>query len=172
MRRAIALMCITLLAGLAAGHAAAQTADTLKELLFYRRCPLSSSLQAVYERPAKVVGRARFLTVTVTGRPAAFVQCMFADGAVYCEASAFEGPVSRKVPLPAPSVAALQRLGFAIGVGGENLSYEHAFRGTPDFDAIATLMLTALHDAYGVREETELNTYAPFAGSIITVCRY
>jgi hypothetical protein len=169
MRRAANLLCAALLAG----HAAAQTADTLKELLFYHRCPLSSSLQAVYERPAKVVGRARFLTVTVTERPAAFVQCMIADGAVTCEASVFDGGTElSKVPLPVQAVAALQRLGFAIGTGGENLSYEHAFLGKPDFDAIATLMLTALHDAYGVREETELNTYAPFAGYIITVCGY
>lgn len=163
------LLCAVLIAGLAAGHVAAQSVDTLKELLLYYRCPLSPYLQAIYERPAAVADR--FLRVSVTDRPQSFVQCMFRDTAVYCEASAYDGTVSRKRALAPQAVAALQSLGFAIGKGGENLSYERAFRGRPDFDAIATLMLTALHDAYSVRADTELKTYTPFAGNLITVCR-
>jgi hypothetical protein len=159
-----------LLAGLAMGRAAAQSVDTLKALLAYT-CPLAPYLRAVYQRPAKVDGRARFLTVTVTERPQAFVRCMFDDDAVYCEASAFyDGTLSRKVPLPAQAVAALQKLGFAATTDGHNFSYRRAFRGAPDFDAVAILMLTALHDAYGVREDTELDVDAPFAGDLITVC--
>jgi len=173
MHPTIKLLCAAWLAGLAVGYAAAQTDDTLETLLHFRKCPLSAQLQAVYERPAKVEGRARFLTVTVTERPAAFVQCMIADGAVICEASAFDGSTeANKTPLPPRSVAALQKLGFAAAPDGRNFPYRRALRGKPDFDAIAVLMLTALYDAYGVREETELKTYAPFAGNIITVCRY
>jgi hypothetical protein len=173
MRGTIKLPCAALLAGLAVGCAAAQTDDTLETLLYFRRCELSSELQAVYERPAEVEGRGRFLTVTVTERPAVFVQCTIADGAVICEASAFDGSTeANKTPLPARSVAALRKLGFTAEPDGKNLTYRRAFRGKPDFDAIAVLMLTALYDAYGVRAETELDTYAPFAGSIITVCRY
>jgi hypothetical protein len=173
MRRIATLLCAALLASLAVGCAAAQTDDTLETLLYFRKCPLSAELQAVYERPAEVEGRGRFLTVTVTDRPAAFVQCMIAGGAAICEASAFDGGTElSKIPLPPQSVAALQKLGFAAAPDGKNFPYRRAFRGKPDFDAIAVLMLTALYDAYGVREETDLKTYAPFAGSIITVCRY
>jgi hypothetical protein len=171
MRRTAMLLCAALFVGLAAEGTAAQPADTLKELLHYRRCPLSPYLQAVYERPAKVDGRARFLTVTVTEHPQAFVQCMFGGDAVYCEASAYDGTVSRKLPLAREATAALQKLGFITGAHGKNFPYRRAFHGEPDFDAIATLMLTALHDAYGVRADTELDTYAPFAGNLVTACR-
>ena len=173
VKRLTSLVYAALLAGLAVGCAAAQTDDTLGTLLHFRKCLLSAELQAVYERPAKAEGRGRFLTMTVTDRPVAFVQCMVADGAVICEASAFDrGTEANKTPLPPQSVAALQRLGFAIGTGGENLSYERAFRGKPDFDSIAVLMLTALHDAYGLHAETDVDTYAPFAGSMVVACRY
>ncbi len=173
MHQTIKLLCLALLGGFAMGCAAAQSDDTLETLLHFRKCPLSAELEAVYKRPAEVEGRARFLTLTVTERPAAFVQCMVAGGAVICEASAFDGGTElSKIPLLPQSVAALQKLGFAAAPDGKNFSYSRAFRGKPDFDAIAVLMLTALYDAYGVREETELKTYAPFAGDLITVCRY
>ena len=173
MRRIAKLFCIALPVGLAIGCAGAQTDDTLETLLHFRQCLLSAELQAVYERPATVEGRARFLTVTVTERPAAFVQCMFAGGAVICEASAFDGSAeAHKTPLPPRSVAALQKLGFAAEPDGKNFSFWRAFQGKPDFDAVAVLMLTALYDAYGVRVDTELDTYAPFAGNMAVACRY
>lgn len=34
---------------------------------------------------------------------------------------------------------------------GKNYPYVRAFRGEPDFEAIAILMLTALHDTYAAR---------------------
>src|SRR6185437_4121455 len=170
MCRIVILICAALLAGLA-GRAVAQSPDTLKALLVYK-CPLSPYLEAVYKRPANVDGRGRFLTISAKDRPQGFVQCMIGDGLVICEASAFYGgTVSRKIPLPAQAIAALQRLGFAIGTNGENLLYERAFSGEPDFDAVAILMLTTLHAAYGVREDTELQTSAPFAGALVTACR-
>ena len=173
MHRPAVLLCAAALAGLAAERVIAQADDTLETLLHFRKCPLNLYLEAVYKYPAKVEGRARFLTVTVTERTAAFVQCTFSDSAVICEASAFDGGTeANKTPLPLQSVAALQRLGFVVELEDKNLTYRRPFRGSPDFDAIAVLMLTALYDAYGVREETELKTYAPFAGNIITVCRY
>lgn len=33
------------------------------------------------------------------------------------------------------------------------------------------MLLTALHDAFGVRVDTELETYAPFAGNMAVACR-
>ena len=172
MTRRIGYLAVALAAGISAVSAAAQNSETLKELLHFQQCPLAPLLRAVYTRPAKVDGRARFTTVTVMARPQSYVQCLFTDRAsVYCEASAFsDGPIERKTPLTPDAVAALQRLGFAPQPNGYNLVYERASAGEPDFDAIAVLMLTALHDAYGVRADTALDTYAPFAGNIVTAC--
>ena len=175
MRRKAILFCAALLAGLAAGRAVAQSPDTLKALLAFQQCPLSSYLKAVYERPAAVEGDAAFLKVSVTDRPLNYVQCKFTDDRkkLYCEASSYVdgGPGAFSLSLPAEALAALAKIGFATGDAKQNFPYERALRDTPDFDAIATMMLTALHDAYGVRAETELETYAPFAGNLITVCR-
>ncbi len=168
-----AFVAAAVLAGPCASQAAAERAETLKTLLADRQCPRALYLQAIHERPAKVDGRARFLTITVQERPQSFVQCMFAQrDAVYCEASAFhDGPLSHKVPLAPDAVAVLRQLGFAATADGSNFSYRRAFHGEPDFDAIAILMLTVLHDAYGVRADTALETYAPFAGSLVTACK-
>jgi hypothetical protein len=94
---------------------------------------------------------------------------------LYCEASSFycaeRETKPRTLYLPPEAIAALEKLGFATGSAEKNLSYERDLRGVPDFDAIAVFMLTALHDAYGVQEDTELKTVAPFEGSMIVVCR-
>lgn len=170
MRRTARLLYAALLAALAVQRAEAQPDDTLKALLHFRECPLDAELEAVYERPATADDR--FLRVRVTERPAAVVQCMVADGAVICEASAFYGGTElHKEPLPPQSAAALQSLGFTATADGWNFQYRRAFTGEPDFDAIAVLMLTALHDAYGVRADTELDTYAPFVGDMVVACR-
>jgi hypothetical protein len=52
----------------------------------------------------------------------------------------------------------------------KNFIYERRLGPSPDFDPIATLMLTALHDGYDVREDTVLKTVAPFAGNLIVAC--
>jgi hypothetical protein len=73
--------------------------------------------------------------------------------------------------LPPAALAALTKLGFVTDDARKNFPYERALGRSPDFDAIATVILIALHDAYGVRGETKLKTYAPFTGDLITVCR-
>lgn len=174
--RAILLAVVLMLPGLQL-NVAAETTDSRKGLVDKERCALAASLKAVYERPSAVKERGPFLVMSVKGRPQAYVQCMFADNRkkLYCEASSGDYVERESKPcmscLSQESVAALGRLGFAIGTGGKNYPYKRDLNGTPDFDAIATLMLSALHDAYGVREGTTLDTYAPFEGSIIVVCR-
>jgi hypothetical protein len=166
-----------LVAGLLPEQTAAQPADTLKALLAARSCLLSGELQAVYERPSPFKERDRFLVLSVKASPQSYVQCMFADNRskLYCEASSFyyaePAGKPRMLYLPPEVMAALEKLGFATGTSQKNFPYERPLNGTPDFDAIATLMLTALHDAYGVREETELKTFAPFAGNPVVACR-
>jgi hypothetical protein len=112
----------------------------------------------------------------VKDRPLNYVQCRFSDDRkeLYCEASSYfdAGPAAKhpSLSLPSEALAALAKLGFTTADAKKNFPYERALHGTPDFDAIAILMLTALHDAYGVREDTELATVAPFAGNLVTAC--
>lgn len=178
MARLIAAVFAAALAiGIPPAQTAAQTADTLKTLLAFRQCPLSLYLQGIYERPAAVKGDASFLKISVEDRPLNHVRCRFADDhkKLYCEASSYfdagSGAKPLSLSLPPAAIAALNKLGFATDDAKKNFPYERALDRMPDFDAIAILILTALHDAYGVRGETELKTYAPFAGDLITVCR-
>lgn len=170
-----AIFVIALMAGLLPERATAQSADTMKTLLAFRQCPLSLYLQAVYERPAAVKDGVLFLKISVEDRPRNYVQCRFSDDRkkLYCEASSYvdAGPGTLSLSLSPEALAALAKLGFATGDAKKNFPYERTFEGSPDFDAIATMMLTALHDAYGVREETELETFAPFTGNLDTACR-
>lgn len=158
------------------GIAAAEPSDTLKALLAAERCLLAGQLQAVYEHPSAFKERDRFLVMSVKARPQNYVQCMFADNRrkLYCEASSFyyaerEGK-PRTLYISSDAMAALKKLGFATGAAEKNFPYERAISGMPDFDAIAILMLTALHDGYGVRQDTNLKTFAPFVGDLITAC--
>jgi hypothetical protein len=40
----------------------------------------------------------------------------------------------------------------------------------PDFDTLTSFVLTALHDGFGVREETALDIDAPLQPGLITAC--
>jgi hypothetical protein len=149
----------------AVGPAAAQVPDTLSELLKYGTCSVSSEMKAVYERPADA--RDRSVILRVTSAPNRYVRCDFIDdGAQLSCRLAPPGNAS------VGRVAALARLGFVVGVPLHDLTYSRALGGTPDFDAISRLMLTALHDAHDVREETPITVVAPYAGTIIFVCKY
>ncbi|RDV04840.1 TY-Chap domain-containing protein [Undibacter mobilis] len=151
--------------------AAAQTPDTLKDLLRFQECPLSSQITAVYARPAFADPARQFTRISPKGKPEGYVRCSLRDRSVYCEASAVRGrSLSDRTPLPTDAVAALLRLGFQPQQGGADLMYRRVLTGSPDFDAVATLMLTTLHDAYGAREELGIETVAPFAGQIVTAC--
>lgn len=174
MRRTVMLFCAVLLLAMSAGRGAAQTADTLKALLA-SACPLAGYLQPVHEHPGDADGRDRFVTLSVTARPQSFVQCVVAGGYLICEASPFlagtHGTASPPLPLRPDAIASLERLGFDARTKDRNFTYRRAVRGKPDFDAIAVLMLTARHDAYGSRADTALDTYGPLKGNLVVACR-
>jgi len=115
--------------------------------------------------------------VSVKARPQNYVQCMFADNRsiLYCEASSFycaeRDTKPRTLYMPPERMAALEKLGFSIRTSEKNFPYERVLSDTPDFDEIATMMLTALHNTYGVRQDTELATDAPFVGNMVVACR-
>lgn len=147
------------------GIAAAQVPDTLKELLTYNTCPIASQMKAVYERPADP--RNRSIILRVRSAPRRYVRCDFLDDGAR---------LSCQLSLPRNSntaeLAALAGLGFAAEGPLHVLRHERAMTDTPDFDSLTRLMLTALHKAHDVREETPLTVVAPYAGALIYVCRY
>jgi hypothetical protein len=164
----------TLLLGLTA--AAAQTSDTLRALLVEYRCPVVDRLDRIYEHASPDDYRDRFLAVTLAGHPHGYVQCMFVANRsrVLCEASSGyyynrpSGP--RTLYLPRDAIAALGRLGFSTDDSAGNFRYLAQIGRPPDLNAIADLILTALHDGYGARAQSRLTYNAPFAPRPTSKC--
>jgi hypothetical protein len=172
-----AFLAAPLIAGLRIEGATAQPADTRKALIAAWRCPLSGQLEAAYKNPSGTTDDERFFVISVHNNPKAFVRCRFASDnrKLHCEASRAYYKEGNAHPLyvllPRDRTEALTRLGFAAAGPAQNLSYDKDLPATPDFDAIVTFMLTALHDGFGVCETTELDVVAPFQGAVVTACR-
>jgi hypothetical protein len=155
--------------------AAAQSAS-LRALLIEYRCPVVDRLDRIYDHPRPTDYLDRFLAVTLSGHPHGYVQCMFIRNRteVLCEASSGyyydkEG-APRTFFLPPPAIAALGRLGFSTDDSQGNFRYQVPLGAPPDLNALADLILTALHDGYGARAGDTLRFNAPFAPRATTKC--
>ena len=159
------------------GIALAQPSTKPKTLPEMQRCMLSERLKAVYTHPSLFKDRDRFVIVSVTGRPQAYVQCLFANSEklLYCEASSLYYAEPKDKPrtlyLPPDRIRALARLGFATGPNEKNFRYERPIDSTADFDAIATFMLTALRDGYGLRKSEPIEMKTLLERNASTACR-
>jgi hypothetical protein len=93
---------------------------------------------------------------------------------ILCEASSGyyynKDGATRTFFLPPDAIAALGRLGFSTDDSQGNFRYEAGIAEPPDLNAIADLILTALHDGYGARAEAELRFNAPFAPRSTSRC--
>ncbi len=161
---------------LAAGSAAAEQSKSLRDFLMHYRCPVVDRLDRIYEAGDHASHRDRFLALTVPEHPHGYVQCMFFDRRkeMLCEASSgfyYDKPGTERTMYLAPeAVAALGRLGFSTDDSQGNFSIEFPVADPPDLNAIADLMLKALHDGYGARADTKLKFSAPFARRATTKC--
>ena len=127
-----------------------------------------TQLNSIHLRGPRSTSRDRFLAVSVVRADQRYVQCIFFDGdtKMYCEASSgayAQAPDATDHLLSASSKAALHRLGFVQTSPKQNYEREISLGTPPDFDAVADLMIGALHDAYEARETTPLNFRAPRA---------
>ena len=162
---------------LASTAVTAQVLDARQDLIASHKCLYSSLLAMTYNNPGETSDEARFFTISVRKKPDAYVRCRFAPDrpTLHCEASPAYYEEDNEHPLyvfmPPNRTAALTRLGFTPSPPLGNLHYAADLKRPPDFDAVATLMLTALHDGYGVRAETELDIGASFKGTVVTACR-
>ncbi|MGQ4273575.1 TY-Chap domain-containing protein [Terrihabitans sp. B22-R8] len=128
------------------------------------RCDIAGRLASIFEVTAD---RDRFLVLSLLPPEHGYVQCLFQGQHVLCEA---ESGVWTAKPGEAPSfrvseagLVALRRLGFD-GDGDEG-NYRQRIEAdrTPDFEALADLMLKALRDGYGASLNSEVEINAPFA---------
>ena len=70
----------------------------------------------------------------------------------------------------ANAIAALGRLGFSTDDTNSNFKIDLDIAEPPDFNAIADLMLKALHEAYGADADTKLRFQAPYAERATRKC--
>ncbi len=162
-----------------AARADAMTAS-LRGLLIEYRCEVVGRLEQIYHHVRddgdQSSYRDRFLAVSVPARSQSYVQCMFIESRskVVCEASsgfhATKSDEPRTHWLPAEAVSALARLGFSTDDSAGNFQRISDVTSPPDFNALADLILAALHNAYGARAHISLLFNAPFAPGTITTC--
>jgi hypothetical protein len=160
---------------LSTATASAQT-GTLRALLAEYRCPVVDRLDRIYDHPKPTDFLDRFLAVTLQAHPHGYVQCMFIANRtrILCEASSGyyynKDGAPRTFFLPPQAVAALGRLGFSTDDSKGNFRYEAGIGAPPDLNAVADLILTALHDGYGARAGETLRFNAPFARRATSKC--
>jgi T3SS (YopN, CesT) and YbjN peptide-binding chaperone 3 len=172
IRTTMMASCVILLSLVAAP---AQT-GSLRALLVEYRCPVVDRLDRIYEHRSPHDHRDRFLAVTLSGHPHGYVQCIFTANRtrILCEASSgyyYNKPgEARTFFLPQAAIESLARLGFSTDDSAGNFRYETGIGEPPDLNAIADLILTALHDGYGARAESRLSFNAPFARRATSKC--
>jgi hypothetical protein len=165
LARAFVLV-LALLAPTAA--AAEDTAITLRDLLAQYHCPVVDRLEQIYRAAPSSHPQNWFLIVYFAARTQDYVQCVF-DPLTYmfCEAAsgfydhAASEPRTRR--LPASAIAALGRLGFSTDDSAGNFQMSFDVAEPPDLNAIADLILKALHDAFDARAGVTLLIEAPLA---------
>jgi hypothetical protein len=156
--------------------AIAQMQPTLRALLLEYRCPVVDRLERIYSHGNPSSDADRFLAITHPGHPHGYVQCMFFDNRrrLLCEASSGFYFTPRGHPrtfhLQPDAIAALGRLGFSTDGSQGNFRLERELGDKPDFNALADLVLTALHDGYGARADSRLRANAPFAKGPSPAC--
>ena len=169
--------CVIFLACLAwSGSAMAQMEPTLRSLLSEYRCPVVDRLERIYSHGDPSSHADRFLAITHPGHPHGYVQCMFFENRrrLLCEASSgfFLAPhdAPRTFHLQPDAISALGRLGFSTDGSQGSFRLERELGEKPDFNALADLILRALHDGYGARADSGLRANAPFARGRSPAC--
>jgi hypothetical protein len=155
--------------------AAAQEADTYRELLLEYRCPVVDRLQQIYAATDSSNPQNWFLIVYFAAQRHDYVQCVFDPKTyMFCEAaSGFYDNVAtqpRTRWLSKDAVAALGRLGFSTDDTADNFRIGFDVADPPDFNRIAEFILKALHDGFGARANDTLEFNAPLAPHATSKC--
>ena len=162
--RAFALLAVLLTP---ASACAEDSARTLHELLVQYRCPVVDRLEQIYKAAPSSHPQNLFLIVSFAARPHDYVQCVF-DPLTYmfCEAAAGSttmSPASHGPAICPRAPSPLARLGFSTDDSEGNFRIGFEVKEPPDFNAVADLILQALHDAFEARAGATLLIEAPLA---------
>ena len=153
----------------------AQDATTFEQLLQQYRCPVVDRLQRIYATGDPEKFHDEYLILDMPPQRENYVQCLFyRTDKIMCEAASgfyLDPPDEPRTMYLSPSaIAALARLGFSTDDSQGNFRIDLDLANPPDFNAIATLMLRALYDAYGARAQTKLDFHAPYAEGATSKC--
>ena len=145
--------------------------NSLRWLLATYHCYIFDRLERIHEYGDPTNQMDRYISVTVKEHPHGYVQCAFYDNdtKIRCEASSgyyFNKPGEpRTFRLDRDRIADLARLGFATDDSNGNFYVDLDVGTPPNFHAIADFILTALHDGYGAKANSNLQFNAPLARS-------
>ncbi len=138
------------------------------------RCALVERLRSIHLRGPRSTSKDRFLVAAPFGAPGNYVQCIFFDDdtKMLCEAaSGLYGIIGDLMDAPtSDATLALQSLGFTLERLDGNFTREIDLGMPPDFDGVADLMLSALHDGYRVGSNDALDFTAPMALPYLDGC--
>ena len=140
--------------------------DGLNAFLATYQCSLAGLIAKIHAHN-QPNDRDRFITISLPGPTAAYVQCAFDrhDREALCEASSgwWNNPWE-KPHFSSDEVRALAQLGFSTdGSHGNFQKRLHFPPGGPDPYTLARMMLSALQEGYGGRKEMPVEVVAPFA---------
>jgi hypothetical protein len=150
----------------AAGSVAAKD-DDLSDFVATYQCSLAGLIAKIEAHHNKPNEKGRFIVLALPGPTASYVQCAFdsRNREGLCEASSgwWNNP-GEKPHIGTVERAALARLGFSTDGSHGNFQQQMRFPPEgPEPYALATLMLSALHDVYGARKDMPIEVVAPFA---------
>lgn len=152
--------------GIFANISTAAADDGLDDFVATYQCSLAGLIEKIHVHKLPE-DQDRFITLSLPGPTAAYVQCAFEknDREVLCEASSGWWNNSWERPhFSASQLAGLAHLGFSTnGSHGNFQQFMHFPSDGPDSYALARLLLSALHEGYGARKEMQIEVVAPFA---------
>lgn len=152
---------------LVASPAGAAPPPALRALIVKYRCAIFDRLVRIHDAGDPARDRNRFIAVSLPDGH--YVQCKFHDHtrALYCEAASgfyeAEAGEPRTAHLPDAAIAGLSRLGFSTDDTQGNFALDRPVGDSPDYRALADLILSALFVGYDARAEMALSINAPFA---------
>ena len=152
--------------GIFANVSAVAADDGLDDFVATYQCSLAGLIEKIHVHKLPE-DQDRFITLSLPGPTAAYVQCAFEkkDREGLCEASSGWWNNSWERPHFSPiQLSALARLGFSTNGGHGNFQkFMHFSADGPDPYLLATLLLSALHEGYGAQKEMRIEVVAPFA---------
>ena len=141
----------------------------MSALLARYRCKVTDRLRHAHDYGDPAVDEDRYLILSLPAHPGSYVQCVFEDRNTRfsCEAASgyFLEPedTPRTMRLKPEAIAALGRLGFSTVEHEDDFHQTLAVPDGPDYAALATLMLTALHVGYDADARSRIEFDAPDA---------